>query len=138
MQGGQHVPGAPVVKGLYDADRRNGTPVRAVLSGSSSLLLHKGLEDSLMGRFELIRSPHWSLEECSQAFGYSLEDYLYLGGYPGAAIFAKDEKRWASYVRDAIIEPTISQDVLALGQVRKPALMRALFRLCATYSGQEL
>lgn len=138
MQGGQHVPGAPVVKGLYDADRRNGTPVRAVLSGSSSLLLHKGLEDSLMGRFELIRSPHWSLEECSQAFGYSLEDYLYLGGYPGAAIFAKDEKRWASYVRDAIIEPTISQDVLALGQVRKPALMRALFRLGATYSGQEL
>lgn len=135
----QKIPHWPtVVKGLYDADRRNGTPVRAVLSGSSSLLPHRGLEDSLMGRFELIRSPHWSLEECSQAFGYSLEDYLYLGGYPGAAIFAKDEKRWASYVRDAIIEPTISQDVLALGQVRKPALMRALFRLGATYSGQEL
>ena len=135
----QKVPHWPtVVKSLYDADRRTNTPVRVVLSGSSALLLHKGLEDSLMGRFELIRSPHWSLEECSQAFGYSLDDYLYLGGYPGAARFANDEKRWGAYVRDAIVEPTISQDVLALDQVRKPALMRALFKLGASYSAQEL
>lgn len=135
----QKIPHWPtVVKSLYDADRRNGTPVRAVLSGSSSLLLHKGLEDSLMGRFELIRSSHWSLEECSEAFGYSLEEYLFFGGYPGAARFASNEVRWVSYVRDSIIEPTISQDVLSLGEVRKPALMRALFRLGAMYSGQEL
>ncbi len=126
------------VKALYDADRRNGINLKVVLSGSSSLLLHKGLEDSLMGRFELIRSTHWSLAECSEAFGFDLEQYLFFGGYPGAARFAGDEARWASYVRDAIIEPTISQDVLALEDVRKPALMRALFRLGATYSAQEL
>ena len=69
-----------VVKSLYDADRRNDMPVRVVLSGSSSLLLHKGLEDSLMGRFELIHSPHWSYSECFQAFGFSFDDYLYYGG----------------------------------------------------------
>ena len=126
------------VKALYDADRRNGTDLKVVLSGSSSLLLHKGLEDSLMGRFELIRSTHWSLAECSKAFGFDLEQYLYFGGYPGAARFTDDETRWVTYVRDAIIEPTISQDVLALEDVRKPALMRALFRLGATYSAQEL
>lgn len=126
------------VKALYDADRRNGTDLKVVLSGSSSLLLHKGLEDSLMGRFELIRSTHWSLAECSEAFGFDLDQYLYFGGYPGAARFADDETRWVTYVRDAIIEPTISQDVLALEDVRKPALMRALFRLGATYSAQEL
>ena len=126
------------VKALYDADKRNNVPLRVVLSGSSSLLLHKGLEDSLMGRFELIRSPHWSLTECSEAFGFTLEDYLYFGGYPGAARFASDELRWASYVRDAIIEPTISQDVLALEDIRKPALMKALFKLGALYSAQEL
>lgn len=122
------------VKALYDADRRNATPLRVVLSGSSSLLLHKGLEDSLMGRFELIRSPHWSFKECAEAFGFNLEDYLYFGGYPGAARFANDELRWSAYVRDAIIEPTISQDVLALKDVRKPALMKSLFRLGALYS----
>ena len=126
------------VKSLYDADRRALVDVKPVLSGSSSLLLHKGLEDSLMGRFELIRSPHWSLSECGAAFGFSLDDYLYYGGYPGAARFAKDDQRWGTYVRDAIIEPTISQDVLALEDVRKPALLRAMFRLGATYSAQEL
>ena len=135
----QKVPNWSVaVKSLYDADRRNLVEVKPVLSGSSSLLLHKGLEDSLMGRFELIRSPHWSLSECSKAFGFTLDDYLFYGGYPGAARFAGDTVRWASYMRDAIIEPTISQDILALEDVRKPALMRALFRLGALYSAQEL
>lgn len=127
-----------IVKSLYDADRRNMVPLRVVLSGSSSLLLHKGLEDSLMGRFELIRCPHWSLAECSEAFNFTLDDYLYFGGYPGAARFIDDEVRWCSYVRDAIIEPTISQDVLSLEDIRKPALMKSLFKLGATYSAQEL
>lgn len=126
------------VKSLYDEDRRNFTPVKVVLSGSSSLLLHKGLEDSLMGRFELIRSPHWSYGECFEAFGYSFDDYLYYGGYPGAARFVGNDMRWAAYIRDSVIEPTISQDVLAMRDVRKPALMRALFRLGAVYSAQEL
>ena len=135
----QKVPHWPIaVKSLYDDDRRNLVGVKVVLSGLSSLLLHKGLEDSLMGRFELIRSPHWSYTECSKAFGYSLSDYLYYGGYPGASRFAGDDGRWSAYLRDAVIEPTISQDVLAMQDVRKPALMRALFRLGATYSAQEL
>ena len=126
------------VKSLWDADRRTGAKVKVLLSGSSSLLLHKGLEDSLMGRFELIRSPHWSYAECRDAFGYSLDDYLYFGGYPGAARLVGDENRWTAYVRDSIIEPTISQDVLALEDVRKPALMRTIFRLGSVYSAQEL
>lgn len=135
----QKVPGwARQVKSLYDRDRRLGTPVRAVLSGSSSLLLHKGMEDSLTGRFELIRSPHWSLSECREAFGFSFDDFLYFGGYPGAAPLANDERRWRMYVRDAIVEPTIAKDVLEMAEVRKPALMRALFRLGCAHSGQEL
>lgn len=126
------------VKALYDRDRRTGMPVRVVLSGSSSLLLHKGMEDSLMGRFEIIRSPHWSLSECRDAFGFSFEQFLCFGGYPGAAPFVSDEHRWRAYMRDAIVEPTISKDVLEMSEVRKPALMRALFRLGCAYSAQEL
>ncbi|MDO4289642.1 MAG: ATP-binding protein [Eggerthellaceae bacterium] len=126
------------VKALYDRDRRTNTPVRAVLSGSSSLLLHKGMEDSLMGRFEIIRSPHWSLGECREAFGFTLDQFLYFGGYPGAAAFVSDERRWRAYVRDAIAEPTVAKDVLEMAEVRKPALMRALFRLGCAYSAQEL
>ena len=127
-----------VVKGLYDRDRREGTPLKVMSTGPSSLLLHKGLEESLMGRYELIRSPHWSYRECSEAFDFSFEDYLYHGGYPGAAPLVSDDARWRNYIRDAIVEPAISRDVLSLENIRKPALMRALFWLAASYSGQEL
>ena len=126
------------VKSLYDRDRRENVQVKPILNGSSSLLLHKGFEDSLAGRYELIRSPHWGYAECREAFGFSLDDYLFFGGYPGAARLSSDVVRWASYMRGAIIEPTISRHVLALGEVRKPALMRALFRLAVAYSAQEL
>ena len=135
----QKVEGWPnAVKGLWDADRREGREVRVVLSESSSLLLHKGAEDSLQGRYELIRSPHWSLREMADAFGYTLDDFLFFGGYPGAARFRADEGRWLRYMRDSIIEPTIAKDVLSLSEVRKPALMRALFEIGATFSAQEL
>ena len=129
----QKVPNWPnAVKALWDADRRSNLPLKVLLSGSPSLLLHHGLEDSLMGLFEFIRSPHWSYAECRDAFGYSLDDFLFYGGFPGAARLAHDDVRWAAYLRDAIVEPTISQDVLAFGDVCKPVLMRALFRLGAS------
>lgn len=127
-----------VVKALWDEDTWNGTNLLVVLSGSSSLLIQKGLSESLAGRFELIRSTHWSFAEMREAFGYSLEDYLVFGGYPGCAPLHGDENRWRTYMRDSIIEATISRDVLQMEDVRKPALMRALFELVAQYSAQEL
>lgn len=135
----QKVKGWPtIVKGLWDADQREATPLKVILSGSSSLLLRRGLEDSLKGRFELIRSPHWSYAECSKAFQFSLDDFLFFGGFPGAARLRHDEGRWLAYLRDSIIEPTISKDVLEYEEVRKPALLRALFELGARFSAQEL
>lgn len=135
----QKIHGWPnIVKGLWDADQRERFSIKVVLSGSSSLLLRRGLDDSLKGRFELIRSPHWSLGECREAFSFSMDDFLFFGGFPGAARFASDEARWRSYMRDSIIEPTISKDVLEDEDVRKPALMRALFEMGARFSAQEL
>lgn len=127
-----------VVKRLWDEDSWNEVPLLVVLSGSSSLLLNSGLAESLMGRYELLRSTHWELSEMSEAFGYDLEDYLTFGGYPGAAVLKGDVNRWRSYMRDSIVEATISRDVLQMEDVRKPALMRALFELGAQYSAQEL
>lgn len=126
------------VKALWDEDSWNDTELLVVLSGSSSLLLGSGLTESLAGRFELLRSTHWSLSEMSDAFGYSFEDYLMFGGYPGAAILKSDVNRWREYMRDSIVESTISRDVLQMEDVRKPALMRALFELGAQYSAQEI
>jgi len=127
-----------VVKMLWDEDTRLRVPLKVILTGSSALLLQKGLSESLMGRFELLYSPHWSLAECKEAFGYSLDDFLFFGGYPGAAPLIKDETRWARYIGSSIVEPTISQDILLMEEVRKPALLRALFVLGASYSAQEL
>jgi predicted AAA+ superfamily ATPase len=126
------------VKALWDEDARARRDLRVVITGSSSLMLQSGLSESLMGRFELIHSPHWSYRECRDAFGYTLDDYLMYGGYPGAAGLRKDQARWYSYMRDSIVETTLSRDVISLESVRKPAVLRALFLLGTQYSSQEI
>jgi predicted AAA+ superfamily ATPase len=102
------------------------------------LLLQSGLSESLLGRFEVIRSSHWSYAECQDAFGYSLQDYLIFGGYPGGAALKNEPDRWADYLRNAVIEATLSKDVYGLESIRRPALLRQLFSLGCAYSGQEL
>ena len=129
---------ADAVKALWDEDARAGIDLRVVLTGSSATLLRSGMSESLAGRFELIRCTHWTYTECREAFGFSLDAFLYFGGYPGAAELRDDEARWASYITDSIIEPSIAKDVLALEDVRNPALLRRLFYLGAPYSAQEV
>lgn len=126
------------VKEMWDEDSLTKTPLKIILSGSSSLLLRKGMEESLKGRFEVLYCPHWNLSECRDAFGYDLDTFLLFGGYPGAASLVGDTARWARYLELSIVEPTISQDILMIEEVRKPALLRALFSLGARYSAQEL
>ena len=124
------------VKGLWDADRANGCPLHVVILGSSPLLMQRGLNETLAGRFEPIRFTHWSYAEMSEAFGLGLERYVFFGGYPGAASRIGDSERWAGYVRGALIEPNIERDVLSMTRVDKPALLKQLFYLGASYSGQ--
>ena len=127
-----------VVKMLWEEDSFAGRPLHVVLLGSSQFLLQQGLGESLAGRFELIRVPHWSFTEMREAFGWDVDHYIYFGGYPGAATLVDDEFRWKSYVLDSIIEPTLSRDVLQLARIDKPALLRRLFVLGCAYSGQIL
>lgn len=127
---------AETVKRLWDEDRRRGVGLNVVLLGSAALLVQHGLSESLTGRFELIRAPHWSFGEMREAFGFSLDEFLYFGGYPGAASLIEDEPRWGAYVLDSIVETTISRDLLLLTRVDKPALLRNLLRLACDYSAQ--
>lgn len=126
------------VKMLWDEDSANQTDLQVVLLGSAQFLMQQGLGESLTGRFELIRVPHWSFAEMQAAFDWDVERFIYFGGYPGAAVLSDDEFRWRSYVLDAIIEPTLSRDVLQLARIDKPALLRRLFVLGCNYSGQIL
>lgn len=127
-----------VVKALWDADTDHSAELAVVLTGSSSLLLQKGMRESLTGRFEVIPCQQWYFRECEEAFGFSLEDYLYFGGYPGAASLKGDKERWLDYMQGSIIAPSVLKDVVALDRVTKPALMEALFALGSAYSAQEV
>ena len=124
------------VKGLWDADRRDGCPLHVVVLGSAPLLMQRGLTESMLGRFETIRLPHWSFAEMSEAFGFDLDRYIYFGGYPGAASLVQEQRRWREYILGSIIEPNIERDILAMERVDKPALLKRLFELAAVYSGQ--
>lgn len=126
------------VKRLWDEDTRKKRPLKVVLLGSAPLLIARGLTESLAGRFETLRLPHWSFSEMRAGFGFNLDDYLCFGGYPGAAPLVRDPVRWSRYISDSLIETSISRDVLLLTRVDKPALLRRLFELACRYSGQVL
>lgn len=127
-----------VVKREWDADTQQGINIKVILLGSSRLLLKDGLTESLFGRFELIRMTHWTFAEMHEAFDFSLDEYIYFGGYPGGATLRSDENRWLDYMQHAIIEPGIEKDVLMTKRILKPALMRQLFEIGCSYSSEEL
>jgi predicted AAA+ superfamily ATPase len=127
-----------VIKDLWDNELLRPAGVNLLLLGSSSLLLQKGLTESLAGRFFLHRCPHWSYAEMAEAFSWSLDQWIYFGGYPGAAEMIDNEKIWAAYITDSLIETVLSRDVLQLQTVAKPALLRHLFLLSCGAPAQIL
>lgn len=127
-----------VVKKEWDRDTREKRNLKVLLLGSSRLLLQQGLTESLAGRFELIRMGHWSYREMKEAFGWTLDQYIYYGGYPGTAPLVSNEVRWKRYVKDSLVEAALSNDVLATTNIYKPALLKRLFELGCSYSGELL
>ncbi len=116
-----------IVKYLWDEDQRYHLPMRVCLLGSSSILIEKGLSESLTGRFEVNYFPHWTYTECCQCFNITLNDYSMVGGYPKSYDFLNDKARLENYIQHSILEPTLGRDILALHSVDKPALLRQLF-----------
>lgn len=127
-----------VVKQQWDKDTLENINIKVILLGSSRLLIQKGLSESLAGRFETLHLGHWSLPEMQQAFGWSAQQYIYFGGYPGSATLINDEERWKNYIKDSLIETSISKDILMLTRVDKPSLLKRLFEVGCQYSGQIL
>ena len=127
-----------VVKKEWDFDSFNDINIKVLLLGSSRVLLEKGLSESLAGRFEEIRMSHWSYQEMKDCFGFTLDQYIFFGGYPGAATLINDEERFNHYIQSAIIEATINKDILMDTPISKPALLRQTFELGAAYSGELL
>lgn len=127
-----------VVKKEWDDDTFYDRNIKVLLLGSSRVLLERGLSESLGGRFEEIRMTHWSYTEMRDCFGFSLDQYLFYGGYPGAASLVTDDDRYQHYIQSAIVDATINKDILMDTPISKPALLRQTFELGAAYSGQLL
>ena len=126
------------VKKEWDEDSRNHRNLKVILLGSSRLLLQKGLEESLEGRFETIKMGYWDWQEMHDAFGFSMDEYVYFGGFPGLAPDIQDEDRWRNLMEDSIISPILTRDILEIEEIRNPALLRQVFELACTESAKEL
>lgn len=126
------------VKREWDADTLKRLNLKVVLLGSSRLLLRKGLTESLAGRFELIRMGHWTFTEMKNAFGLTLPQWIYYGGYPGTVDYMGDFKRWKKYVKESLVAPAIEKDVVMTSNIYKPALLAQLFEVGCSYSGELL
>jgi len=134
-----------VLKHLWDSQRHARQRIRLIVLGSSALLVQKGLTESLAGRFVLHRLMHWSYAECRDAFGWTVPQWLYYGGYPGAVPFISlntpdttPDLQWKRYIQDSLIETVISRDILQLAVIAKPTLMRHLFMLAASHPSHIL
>ena len=126
------------VKKEWDDDTFHDRNIKVLLLGSSRVLLERGLSESLAGRFEEIRMSHWSYTEMKECFGFTLDQYVYYGGYPGAASLIDDDDRYQQYIQSGIVDATINKDILMDTPISKPALLRQTFELGSAYSGQLL
>lgn len=124
------------LKHQWDLLQRERWPVHVVASGSSALHLGQGARESLAGRVEKLQLSHWSAMDFVENLHVLKEEAAYAvvqtGGYPGAFPLRRDLPRWASFVRESMVEPAIGRDLLSLQAIKKPGLFRQLFSVCAT------
>lgn len=126
------------VKKEWDQDTRDKRNLKVILLGSSRLLIQKGLEESLEGRYEILKMGYWEWEEMREAFGFTMEQFIYFGGFPGLAPYINDEDRWRRMMEDSIISPILNRDILDIEEIRNPSLLRQVFEIGSMYSAQEI
>lgn len=123
------------VKDLWDSRKQN---FKLVLLGSSSLSIHKGLTESLAGRYRLHPFYHWGIRDSQLLSPMFLKEYLLYGGYPGSYLLLKNPDDWLDYIKSSIVAPVIGKDILSLVHVKSPAFFKQSFDLICSYPAQEI
>lgn len=128
------------LKASFDQVLRDALPLHVVATGSSALSLGSGSRESMAGRFERIVVHQWSAVDLVDRLGVpadvAAQRMVSHGGYPGVVRYWDDAERWRAYLRDAIVEPAIGRDLLALEAVRKPALLRQVVALACGHPAE--
>jgi predicted AAA+ superfamily ATPase len=125
------------LKSEWDRMRRRRRPVHVVATGSSALRIGAGSRESLAGRFERLMLTHWSASSLAEILGVSPRGGVRPGrdgSLPGGIRVPSRIARWSP--TSAKRSPAVGRDILALGAVRKPALLRQVFGVCASSPGQ--
>ena len=130
-----------IIKKLWDENQRNRrkNKIKFILLGSSSLLIQKGLTESLTGRYQIINVHHWNFLETKKLIpSISLNKFLETGGYPGSYKFINNPSAFTDYIKHSIINPVINMDLLSFSHIQKPALFKQMFEILCSYPAQEI
>src|SRR5439155_450088 len=98
-------------------------------------VLRRRLAEPSPGRIQLVTGPR-QVGKTTLLLELAAELGSRMAAYPGAMELRNDMPRWTAYVRDAIVEPAIGRDILALAAVRRPALLRQVFAVAAASPAQ--
>ena len=126
------------VKKEWDSDTWHDRKIKVLLIGSPQARFRSDLTEALAGRFEEIRMTHWSYGEMREAFGMGLDEYVWFGGYPGAALHLPDEEGWRSAVRDAVVDSVLQRDILEDNRIANVSLLKRTLELGIERSGSVL
>ncbi len=129
---------AQVIKAMWDQQQLSGRKIKCIVLGSSSLSIQKGLSESLAGRFMLTQAFHWNYTESKEGYNLSWEEYLEIGGYPGAYPMRENLSDWQNYVKNSLVQAVIEKDILLNHTVKSPALFRQCFEILTSYPAQEI
>ncbi len=131
------------VQALWKEDRQTTCPLQVVILGSGPMSVPAGSGDGFPGSgtsawVETVSVSHWSFEEMADAFGLTLEEYIFHGGWPGAAHLVGHPAEWRRHVLSSLVETTLERDLLEGTSIEKPALLKRLVQLGCAESGQIL
>jgi hypothetical protein len=126
------------IKDLWDSQNFKKDFLRVIVLGSSSLELHRGLSESLAGRYYLHQVYPWDPIESKRAYNLTFEQYLQFGGYPGSYFFIKKKSEWLHYIQNSIIDAVIGKDILSEVRVKSPSLFKQCFEIACHYAAQEI
>jgi predicted AAA+ superfamily ATPase len=131
-----------LVKSAIDQVYREQLPLHIVIAGSAALVVGSGVRETIAGRYERLVLRQWNARDLAAVFSLSedqaVECVVRFGSFPGGMRLVPDVPRWKAYLRDSIIDPAIGRDLLMLEQIRKPALLRQIFAVCAGHPSQIL
>jgi hypothetical protein len=131
-----------LVKAGIDEVYRENLPLHIVLTGSAALELGAGVRETMAGRYERLILRQWTVGDLASEFSLTDEqaviNYVRFGSFPGGMNLLSDLPRWQAYMRDSIIDPAVGRDLLMLESVKKPALLRQVFAVCAGHPSEIL